>query len=66
MRHEEQEVIKTGMDALSVVTMLGALVQLLPAIAALLTIVWTGIRIYETRTVQNWLNKRKDKDDDAK
>lgn len=57
MKHETQEVIKAGMDAISVFTMLGALIKVLPAIAALVTIIWTSIRIYETRTVQNWLNK---------
>lgn len=39
-------------DALSVVTVVGTLMQYLPAIAALLTIVWTLIRIWETDTVQ--------------
>jgi FtsH-binding integral membrane protein len=33
------------------------LAGLLPAIAALFTIIWTGIRIYETNTVQRWLGK---------
>jgi hypothetical protein len=59
MKQETQEVVKAGMDAISVFTMLGALIQLLPALAALVTIVWTSIRIYETRTVQEWLKKRK-------
>ena len=40
-------------------TVVGALVDLLPAIAAVFTIVWTGIRIYETKTVQKWLGKDK-------
>jgi hypothetical protein len=31
----------------------------LPAAAALWTIVWTSIRIYETKTVQDWLKARK-------
>jgi len=63
MKHETQEVIKSGMDALSVFTMLGALVEVLPSIAALFTIVWTGIRIYESETVkkfiQDWKNRAK-------
>jgi len=29
----------------------------LPAFAALWTIIWTTIRIYETKTVQKWLKK---------
>jgi hypothetical protein len=39
-------------DALSVVTVVGTLMQYLPAVAALLTIIWTLIRIWETDTVQ--------------
>jgi hypothetical protein len=30
----------------------------LPAVAALFTIVWTAIRIWETETVQGWLGKK--------
>lgn len=51
------ETAKTAVDALSVVTVVGTLSQVLPAVAALFTIVWTGFRIYETRTVQRWLGK---------
>jgi len=43
------------------VTVLGTLVDILPAIAALFTIVWTCIRIYETKTVQGWINRAKRK-----
>jgi hypothetical protein len=45
------------LDALSIATMLGALVSYLPSIAALLTVIWTLIRIYESKTVQGWLGK---------
>lgn len=44
---------KQAMDVASVGTVLGALAGWLPAIAALFTIIWTAIRIYETRTVQS-------------
>ena len=47
-------------DALSVATVLGTLVDMLPSIAALFTIVWTSIRIYETDTVQRILGKKDD------
>ena len=50
---------KQIVDGLSMATVVGALVDLLPAIAAIFTIVWTGIRIYETKTVQKWLGKDK-------
>lgn len=59
MKDETEEVFKAGMDAVSVFTMIGALVKLLPAIAALVTIVWTSIRIYETATVQGLIAKWK-------
>lgn len=45
-------------DSISVLTVVGTLMHYLPAIAALLTIVWTGIRIYETDTVQRLLGKK--------
>jgi hypothetical protein len=50
-----QEATKTAVDALSIMTVLGTLMDVLPAIAALFTIIWTGIRIYETETVQKFI-----------
>jgi glycerol-3-phosphate acyltransferase PlsY len=50
---------KTLVDTASVATVLGTLAGILPAIAALFTIVWTCIRIYESRTVQDFLKRRK-------
>ena len=61
------ETTKTMVDAASVATMLGTLGSILPPLAALFTIIWTGIRIYETETVQNLVKKRaegKDQSDD--
>lgn len=54
---EHHDTVKHAVDALSLVTVIGTLVDVLPSIAAVFTIVWTGIRIYETRTVQGWLGK---------
>ena len=51
------EASKHIIDALSLVTVIGTLVDMLPSIAAVFTIVWTAIRIYETKTVQGWLGK---------
>jgi hypothetical protein len=48
---------KQIIDFASIATVLGTLADMLPAIAAVFTIVWTGIRIYETKTVQRWLGK---------
>jgi hypothetical protein len=56
--HIDPAVKATG-DAVSIVTVVGTLANMLPAIAALLTIVWTTIRIIETDTVQGWLGKKK-------
>lgn len=55
---------KTAMDGLSIATVVGTLAGLLPAIAALVTIIWTGIRIFETNTVRGWLGKRQAKADE--
>lgn len=48
---------KVAGDLLSIAALLGSLASWLPAFAALLTIVWTAIRIYETATVQRLLGK---------
>lgn len=55
---DHDEATKYVIDALSVATVLGTIVNMLPAVAALFTIVWTGIRIYETETVQRWIGKK--------
>ena len=57
MKHELSESSKHIVDALSVVTVLGTLVEMLPSIAAVFTIVWTSIRIWETDTVRNWTGR---------
>jgi len=44
-------------DAVSIFTVVGTLGDILPPMAALFTIVWTGIRIYETKTVQRALGR---------
>lgn len=62
MRSEYVDSVKYTVDALSVATVVGALTDMLPEIAALFTIVWTGIRIYETNTVQKLLGRADDKD----
>ena len=51
--------MKEVMDTVSVATGVGALAGVLPSLAALFTLVWTGIRIWETDTVQGWRNRRK-------
>lgn len=53
------ETVKHAIDALSVVTVVGTLTKMLPAVAATFTIIWTVIRIYESATVQKLLGKDK-------
>ena len=57
MKHELSETTKHIVDAVSVATVLGTLVEMLPSIAAVFTIVWTGIRIWETDTVRSWTGR---------
>jgi len=52
------ESTKTLVDGLSVVTVVGTIGELLPPMAALFTLIWTAIRIYETQTVQGWLGRK--------
>lgn len=59
----QHETAKAAGDAISLVTVVGTLAEVLPAIAALLTIIWTLFRIYETDTVQGWLGKNNVKKD---
>jgi hypothetical protein len=57
---DHDETAKYAIDALSVLTVLGTIVDMLPAIAAIFTIVWTAIRIYETETVQRLFGRKQD------
>jgi hypothetical protein len=60
-QHEHlTDATKHIIDGASIATAVGTLVQVLPAVAALFTIVWTIIRIYETKTVQKLIGKYKD------
>jgi hypothetical protein len=59
--HDLPEGTKAAGDLLSIAALLGSLASFLPAFAALLTIIWTLIRIYETKTVQRLLGKGEDK-----
>jgi len=61
--HMATESTKQVVDAVSVFTVVGTLGEMLPPMAALFTLVWTAIRIYETKTVQRLLGK--DSPDDS-
>lgn len=59
--HEvQQQIVNTG-DVAAVGVTVGALAGWLPAIAAIFTIVWTGIRIYETKTMQSLIARFRNK-----
>ncbi len=55
---DTSEAAKNVVDALSVGTVVATLAGILPSIAAIFTIVWTAIRIFETETVQKLLGKK--------
>jgi hypothetical protein len=56
-KDDHYHVMKVIIDTISAVFTVGALLQILPAIAAVLSIVWYGIRIWESKTVQGWLGR---------
>ena len=56
---QDTEAVKNVVDAVSIGTVVATLAGILPSIAAIFTICWTGIRIYETETVQKLLGKKK-------
>lgn len=55
---QDTEAAKNVVDALSVGTVVATLAGMLPSIAAIFTIFWTAIRIYETETVKKLLGKK--------
>lgn len=50
--HDVIQSVKVGADAVSLGVVLATFAQWLPNLAALFTIIWTVIRIYETNTAQ--------------
>ena len=62
MNQHDQETVKHMIDGASILTVIGTLVEFLPAVSALLSIVWVAIRIYETNTVQKLVNRKGDDD----
>jgi len=59
MTESTQETGKLVLDGLSIVTVVGTLIEMLPSVAAIFTILWTGIRIWETSTVQRLIKRDK-------
>lgn len=52
------ETVKHYVDLASLGTAFATLVGWLPHVAALLSVIWTALRIYETDTVQKLLRRR--------
>ena len=59
MMERIDEHTKHAIDLLSVTTVLGTLVEWLPSIAALLSIIWTSLRIWEMITGKSISERRK-------
>lgn len=58
-QHLAPEPLGHTLDVAAAGTAVATVMGYLPAVAALFTIVWTGIRIWETDTVQQWAGRRK-------
>ena len=59
MTDHDQETLKHILDGASIITVIGTIVEFLPAVSAVLSIIWVSIRIYETDTVQRLLGRNK-------
>lgn len=57
-----EEPTKQVVDMLSFATVLGTISAVLPPLSALFTIVWVGIRIWETDTVQELTGRKRRRD----
>ena len=57
-----EEPTKQVVDMLSFATVLGTISAILPPLSALFTIVWVGIRIWETDTVQELTGRKRKRD----
>ncbi len=61
------ETTKHLIDLSAIFTAVGTMMSILPVLASLFTIIWMGIRIWETKTVQKLLgNKEVIEDEGAK
>lgn len=58
---QHHDTVKHVGDALSISVVVGTIAAWLPAIAAFFSIIWTLIRIYETKTCQRIIGWLRDK-----
>jgi threonine/homoserine/homoserine lactone efflux protein len=54
--------VKAVADAVAVATTVGTVMDILPAVGSVFTIIWLGIRIWESPTVQGMVGKARKKD----
>lgn len=59
-KQELAQIVKGAGDVTSIGVVMAALAEIVPALAALASLIWACIRIYETRTFQRLLGKEKD------
>ena len=52
------ETTKHLIDLSAIFTAVGTMLSWLPHMASLFTIIWMGIRIWETKTIQKLVNKK--------
>jgi len=58
-----EEPTKQVLDVISFGTVLATVSAILPPVSALFTIVWVGIRIWETDTVQELIGRKRRRDE---
>ena len=58
-----EEPTKQVIDVISFGTVIGTVSAILPPLSALFTIVWVGIRIWETDTVQELAGRKRRRDE---
>ena len=54
------DTLKPAGDIVSIGVLLATVASWLPSVAAIFTIIWTAIRIYETQTVQGMFGRKGD------
>lgn len=52
--------VRVAVDGFSIAVVFSTLADVLPPVAAALSIIWTTIRIFETETVRAFVQRRKD------
>ena len=55
--------VKAVADAVAVATTVGTVMDILPAVGSVFTIIWLGIRIWESPTMQGLVDKVRKKDE---